>query len=139
MLPALVLVLALASACDLAPAPLEPGRYTYRASHPAPGGDESITLEGVLDVEEVEGDTIRGSWEVPQLHPELGMIGEVDGGLVVTAHPIYFGTLHHTIRGTGRGISCSGRYVWVAEGGVERSVLLSCSISPYSAAPLRYR
>lgn len=133
------LFLALSGGCDPGGGELEPGRYTYRASHPAPGGDESITLEGVVELEDVAGDTIQGHWEVPQLHPELRVIGEPGGELVVTGHPIYFGTLRHRIRPTRGGISCSGTYVWVAEGGVERSVPLSCSISPYSAAPPRSR
>lgn len=124
------LLLAFSGGCDPAGEPLEPGRYTYRASHPAPGGDEPITLEGVLTIEEAEGDTIEGYWEVPQLHPELRVVDDADDVLVVTAHPVYFGTFHHRISRTRRGIACSGRYVWVAEGGVERSVLLECHISP---------
>jgi hypothetical protein len=124
-------LLTLFAGCDVGGGgDLEPGRYTYRASHPAPGGDESITMEGVLEIEEARGDTIQGHWEVPQLHPELRVLGDEDGAVVVTAHPIYFGTLRHRIRRTRTGISCSGVYVWVGDGGTERSVLLSCSIGP---------
>lgn len=111
--------------------PIEPGRYSYEATHPAPGGEQSIQLEGFLQIDEAPGDTIEGEWEVPQLHPELRVVEDEGGAAVITAHPTYFGTLHHRIRrGSGGGVSCSGEYVWVAEGGEQRSVPLTCTIQP---------
>lgn len=122
-----ILLLTLAG-CERESGPIEVGRYAYRAAHATPGGD-TIRLDGVLDVEEVRGDTIEGQWEVPQLHPELRVVDDADGRLTVSAQPTYFGTIYHRIGRSGRGITCSAEYVWVAEGGVERSVPVTCAIT----------
>lgn len=126
--PLLTLLLPPLAACDRETGPIEVGRYEYRAAHPTPGGD-TIRIEGVLNVEEVRGDTIEGVWEVPQLHPELRVVDDADGRLTVSAQPTYFGTIYHRIGRSGRGVTCSAEYVWVAEGGVERSEPVTCAIT----------
>jgi hypothetical protein len=123
--------------CDAGPDSISPGRYAYVASHATPRGDDTIRLEGVLEVQSVGADSIEGEWEVPDLHPELRVRSDGSGRSVVTAHPTYFGTLHHRLRRIGGGISCSGAYVWVGEDGAEQSTKLSCSITPLPAGQTR--
>lgn len=128
---AVLLILSLVpfTGCDRESGPIDAGRYDYRAAHAAPGGEDTIRIQGVLAVQEVHGDTLEGHWEVPQLHPELRVLEDAEGEMVVMAQPTYFGTIYHRISRSGRGISCAAEYVWVAEGGVERSVPVSCSIT----------
>jgi hypothetical protein len=110
---------------------LPEGRYHYQAIHPAPGLVEPMRLEGVMVIAESGEDSIAGQWEVPQLHPEMELGSWEGDAYEVMAHPTYFGILTHRLRpAPGRGtIECEGNYTWVAEGGVERTVPVTCSVS----------
>ncbi len=106
------------------------GRYHYVASHPAPGEAQSVELEGVLVITWSGRDSIAGVWEVPELQPDLDL-GEWRGDAYeVMANPTYFGVLTNRLRRQGERILCEGDYTWVAEGGVERTVPVTCSVSP---------
>lgn len=110
--------------------PLPPGRYAYTASHATPDGGQPVELAGVLEIYELEGDSLRGRWDAEQLHPELEGAVLEDAGAAVYAHPTYFGTIVHRVRrGAGGAVSCDGEYSWIAAGGVERSVPLTCALS----------
>lgn len=119
-----------AAGCDAGPDAIPPGRYAYVASHATPRGDDTIRLQGVLEVQAVGTDSIDGEWDVPDLHPELRVRTDGSGRSVITAHPTYFGTLHHRFRRFGGGLSCSGAYIWVDAEGDEQSTKLSCSLKP---------
>lgn len=126
---ALALVLMLAG-CDAGAAVVLPaGRYDYVASHATPSGEDTIHLSGILQIDSSDADSVRGHWEVPQLHPELRSRLAESGGIQLIAHPTYFGTLSHEFRRSGTGIACSGAYEWVAEGGREETTPLSCSVT----------
>lgn len=110
---------------------LSPGRYLYTASHPVPSGEDSIRLNGVMEITGAGAEGVEGRWDVPQLHPELESLGAGGSDLVVTAHPTYFGTILHRLRPGGDGeVACEGEYTWVAEEGEHRSLPLTCTLDP---------
>lgn len=111
---------------------LPEGRYHYVATHPAPAQAEPLRLEGVMVITESGEDSVAGQWEVPELHPEMDLGGWEGDAYEVMAHPTYFGILTHRLRPAPDGgtIACEGDYTWVADGGVERTVPVTCSVSP---------
>lgn len=116
--------------CDAGAAVVLPvGRYDYVASHATPSGEDTIQLSGILQIDSADPDSVRGHWEVSQLHPELRSRVAESGGIQLIAHPTYFGTLSHEFRQSGTGISCTGAYEWVAEGGRAETTPLSCSVT----------
>lgn len=123
-----VLLLALGCAPGEGEERIPEGRYRYVASHPAPSGN--VRLEGVLVITESNEDSIAGVWQVPQLHPELDLGGREGAAYEAMAHPTYFGILTHRLRPEGDGIHCEGEYTWMADGGIERTVPVTCSVSP---------
>jgi hypothetical protein len=123
----------LGAACSDAPerAPA-PGRYAYTASHPDPVTPDTVTFSGVLVIEESTPESIAGHWEVTQLQPSLERGGWEEDAYVAYAYPIYGGIAVHRISRAGgpRDLRCTGHYTWVAEGGVERDIPLTCQLSP---------
>lgn len=108
---------------------LPPGRYFYRSSHPIPDAPDSIRMEGVLEVDYAEGDSLAGRWQVERMHPELRAAVADDGALEIRGQPTYFGTIVHTVSAEAAGrFGCTGRYTWVNERGEERSLPVACTI-----------
>lgn len=127
---AAVLSIAACSGADAGERTIPEGRYRYVATHPARGGSDSIRLDGVLEITESTPDSITGVWAVPQLQPDLDLGGWRGDAYEVMASPTYFGVLTSRLRPEGTWIRCEGEYTWVADGGVERSVPVTCSLSP---------
>ena len=128
-LAAAALGLAAACADGMAEGVVPEGRYGYEASHPTPDGG-SIDLAGVMVITESDVNSVSGLWEVPDLHPEMDLGDREGEAYEVMAHPTYFGTLTHRIWREGDAILCEGEYTWIAEGGIERTAPVTCSISP---------
>jgi hypothetical protein len=65
------------------------------------------------------------------LLPELPMGQWHQDAYLLYASPTYPGTLVHRIQRTGRPqeLGCAGYYTWVASGGIERELPLTCELS----------
>ncbi len=107
------------------------GRYAYLARHPVPETDDSLRLSGVLVISYSTPDSIAGRWEVEQLQPELRLGRWERDAYVVYADPIYPGTIVHRIWRTGepQQLRCEGHFTWIASGGVEQDLPLTCELS----------
>lgn len=114
---------------------IEPGRYAYTAQHAIPGGQGDIVLEGTLIISSASADAVEGSWDVPRLQPRLLGGGRQGGTYEVLAKPVYGGTLVHNIAPSETGLSCTGEFIWIAAGGDQESVRLTCSLSAGDTIP----
>lgn len=105
------------------------GEYDYAASHPLPGGEGSVELTGRLTITSAEDGMLGGSWDASRLKPPLVTGDHLENAYELLAATTYGGTLVHRVHFGAEEISCTGEFVWIAEGGEERSLPVSCTIS----------
>lgn len=114
------------------------GEYEYAATHPLPGGPDSMELTGSLTITSAEDGMLEGTWDANRLNPPLLTGDHLKNAYELLAATTYGGTLVHRVHFGAEEISCTGEFVWVAEGGEERSLPVSCTISldePTRTAP----
>ncbi len=110
------------------------GDYDYAANYLLPGVRDSMSFVGILRITSAASDELEGRWDVTRVQPELITGDHVEGMYELLATPTFGGTLVHRVNFGDSEISCTGKYVWVAAGGQERSVPLHCTLS-YDEAP----